>query len=614
MRRTVVFVLALVLSLALVPSAGLSQMITDFDPKFGKPGTQVWITGPDFSGATAVKFNGWSASFQPTALTLLAAIVPFGATTGRISVTTELGTFSSMTDFTVIGEEPFITNFFPPTGGPGTIITVEGAQFTRATGVKFNGLPAAFQVPSDTQMFAAVPVGVTTGPITVTSPFGTGSSRTNFYVPPIITGFTPGFGQPGDRITISGVNFTDSLGVEFNGQPAASFQVLSNTNLLATVPDGALTGPITVLTPIAVVDSSTNFLVAPRLSDFTPATGAPGTVVKVTGANLSGATAFKFNGTNAAFSVVNASQISATVPQGATTGPLSVTTPAGTGTTLTNYFFLAPKITGFAPSGGEGGAPVTITGVNFTGATAVKFSTATAAFQVLSPVQISAEVPTNAVTGPISITAPAGTATTTSNFVVFTTADMLVSQKAAPDPVAVGSPLTYTITVTNRGPKDAANVRLTDTLPAGVSLVSAESSQGPVSQVGGKITCAIGLLSDATAATATIVVTPSAAGTITNQVAVTTDTPGSDPRNIASILKTTVLLPPSPRLAIAPLLNYVTIVWPGSASNFVLQVTGQLRPPIIWTNVSDSPVVVGGSNTLTVGSRQGAQFYRLKGP
>jgi uncharacterized repeat protein (TIGR01451 family) len=617
-RPDPIFFLALVLSVPLLPTVAFSQTITDFEPTFGKPGTQVVITGPDFSGVTDVKFNGRSATSwflvaQPP--TQITAFVPAGATTGPISVTTSLSTLSSMTDFTVIGDEPYITGFSPPTGSPGNIIIIVGANFTPASAVKFNGVLAPFfYAISDAQIQATVPLDVTTGPVTVTSPFGTGSSITNFYVPPIITGFAPGFGKPGDSITISGFNFIDARGVEFNGQLAAFFQVLSNTELLATVPTDALTGLITVQTPIGGVDSSTNFIVAPRISGFSPATGAPGTNVTVTGANLTGATAVKFNGTNAvSFSVTDQAQLSAKVPPGATTGPLSVTTPAGTATSLT-YFFLAPKITGFSPSDGEAGAPVTITGVNFTGATAVRFGSATAVFEVSAPTQISANVPSNAMTGPISVAAPAGTATTSSNFVVFTTADLAVSQTAAPDPVTVGSLLTYTITVTNRGPKGAANVLLTDTLPAGVQFVSAEPSQGSWSHIGGNVICSVGLLADAAAATVTILVTPAAAGSITNQVTVTTATLDSDISNNSSSRTTTVLPPPGLSSTFVPALNNVIIAWPRSASNFVLQVTGDLRPRISWANVTNAPVVVGETNRLTVDSRQGNQFFRLKQP
>jgi len=70
---------------------------------------------------------------------------------------------------------------------------------------------------------------------------------------------------------------------------------------------------------------------APTISNVTPTTGAAGTAVTITGANLAGATSVKFNGANATFTASSdGTSISTTVPSNATTGPLTVTTPSGT--------------------------------------------------------------------------------------------------------------------------------------------------------------------------------------------------------------------------------------------------------------------------------------------
>jgi hypothetical protein len=75
----------------------------------------------------------------------------------------------------------------------------------------------------------------------------------------------------------------------------------------------------------------------PTVDSFSPTNGVVGTAVTVTGTNFTGATATKFNGTSASFSVTDAQHIATTVPTGATTGPISVTTPNGTGTSATNF-------------------------------------------------------------------------------------------------------------------------------------------------------------------------------------------------------------------------------------------------------------------------------------
>ena len=58
-----------------------------------------------------------------------------------------------------------------------------------------------------------------------------------------------------------------------------------------------------------------------------PTSGKVGAAVKILGTNLTGATSVTFNGTPAVFKVVSASLITTTVPSGATTGSVKVTTP-----------------------------------------------------------------------------------------------------------------------------------------------------------------------------------------------------------------------------------------------------------------------------------------------
>jgi len=87
---------------------------------------------------------------------------------------------------------------------------------------------------------------------------------------------------------------------------------------------------------------SWNYQPAPVLNSFSPATGAPGAAVVITGQNLTNATAVSLNGTTAAFTVNAATQITLTVPSGATSGPLSVTTPGGTIQSTNSFLVQAP--------------------------------------------------------------------------------------------------------------------------------------------------------------------------------------------------------------------------------------------------------------------------------
>jgi len=126
-----------------------------------------------------------------------------------------------------------------------------------------------------------------------------------------------------------------------------------------------------------------------------------------------------FNGLPvASFTVKSDTQITTKVPNGATTGLVTVTTPTGTGTCAT-AFAVTSKINSFTPSSGPVGTVVTINGNTFTGATSVTFNGLPAAkFTVKSNSVISATVPAGATTGVIAVTTPSGTGTSATVFTV----------------------------------------------------------------------------------------------------------------------------------------------------------------------------------------------------
>ncbi len=124
---------------------------------------------------------------------------------------------------------------------------------------------------------------------------------------------------------------------------------------------------------------------------------------------------------------------------------------------------------------------------------------------------------------------------------VFLASDLAVSMTANQDPVAVGYPLTYTITVTWQGPP-ATNVVLTNTLPSSATLSSASASQGSCSGASA-ITCSLGTMNSGTSARVTIVVIPNEVGTLTNAASVTSDANDSVSGNNSAQTTTTVSLP-----------------------------------------------------------------------
>jgi uncharacterized repeat protein (TIGR01451 family) len=102
--------------------------------------------------------------------------------------------------------------------------------------------------------------------------------------------------------------------------------------------------------------------------------------------------------------------------------------------------------------------------------------------------------------------------------------DLGITKVDSPDPVRVGSPLTYAIGVENHGPLAASGVTVTDDLPRGVDLAS--TSGGQCAGKGRKVSCRIGAVPfgvDYGATKITITVIPRQAGTITNTASVKGD-------------------------------------------------------------------------------------------
>jgi uncharacterized repeat protein (TIGR01451 family) len=106
-------------------------------------------------------------------------------------------------------------------------------------------------------------------------------------------------------------------------------------------------------------------------------------------------------------------------------------------------------------------------------------------------------------------------------------ADLAVTKTVSNAQVVVGSNVQFTVTVTNNGPTDADFVMVDDTLPAGLTFVSATPDQGTCLFSAGLVMCDLGTIVAGDSVQILIVSTASVEGTQTNNVAATFL--GSDP-------------------------------------------------------------------------------------
>jgi replicative DNA helicase len=256
---------------------------------------------------------------------------------------------------------------------------------------------------------------------------GTGSP-----VAPVVSAVSPNSGPAagGTQVKIAGSGFTGTGAVIFGGSPAASFQVVSDTQVNAVSPSGAGTVDVVVITAAGGASSTSatdhfTYIPAPTVTNINP-TGGPaagGTPVTITGTGFTGATAVTF-GTAAGLGIKVASdtQIVVLSPAG-TSGSVDivVTAPGGTSSTSPADVFTynppPPSVTAIDPKQGPlaGGTAVTVVGTNFIGVTAVTFGkTGAAKVSVTSDNQLTAVSPKAAAAGVVDVivTTPSGNSPT----------------------------------------------------------------------------------------------------------------------------------------------------------------------------------------------------------
>lgn len=311
--------------------------VISFSPVFGTVGATVALAGGGFQGVTEVQFNGLRANFTARNSMQLDAVVPSGAESGPIRVVTTNGVFVTAGDFSLPAR---VTGVSPGNGRRGDVITVDGANFRGVSRVTLNGVEVPYTVVSPGRLTFTIPPLATSGRVGVTTPSGQVLSLGSVTVRAVLDGFTPANGGVGSVFNVQGAGLTNLTWVRLGGTDA-SFTTLSSTNVRALVPVGAFSGPVRVrLADGTELESAANFFVdgaRPTLSSFTPVAGSVGGKVTLQGNGFRSASRVQFNGVDATFTVRSQNQIEATVPVGAATGPVAVTTLDGVAVSATEF-------------------------------------------------------------------------------------------------------------------------------------------------------------------------------------------------------------------------------------------------------------------------------------
>jgi uncharacterized repeat protein (TIGR01451 family) len=177
-------------------------------------------------------------------------------------------------------------------------------------------------------------------------------------------------------------------------------------------------------------------------------------------------------------------------------------------------------------------------------------------------------------------------------------ADLALTKTASPSPAGIGNNLTYTLTVTNNGPSPGTGVTLTDTVPTGVTFVSATPTQGTCTAA---VSCNLGTLANAAKATVTIVVTPTAAGTVTNAASVAANETDPVPGNNTATVSTPVTA--SADLALTETVAPNPVLLGGSNLTYSLTITNNGPSPA--TNVVLTDTLPAGATLIGATPSQG---------
>jgi hypothetical protein len=326
-----------------------------------------------------------------------------------------------------------------------------------------------------------------------------------------------------DLLTANDINFSGTVSVRLNGGNASG----SNTGTFAGGSEvGVGSNPDNVAVGDVDGDGDLDLLTAnfggggtasvrfnqqpPTIASFAPTTGPIGQSVVVTGTDLTGASAATVNGVAGSITANTGTSLTFTVGAGSTTGVVRVITAAGTATSPGSFVVIpAPAISGFSPTSGPIGQTVTVSGTNFTGATALKVGGTGVTFTFVNSTTLTFMVAAGSPSGVLAVTTPGGTATSTGSF-TFIPPPTVTS--IAPSPAASGS----TVTITGTNLSGATGVTVNGTVITGFTVggggttitftvpVGASSGTIGVTTPGGSTTSPGSLTVDNTPPTATL--------------------------------------------------------------------------------------------------------------
>jgi IPT/TIG domain len=299
-------------------TVGVPPNIGSYSPLSGRPETVLTIHGTGFGASQGSGFvsvysaeTGTWTTWKPRSWSDTEIVVPTPATMPNglvyLSVTADglanIGTYPY-----TVGIPPVITSYSPLFGPPGTAVTIHGTGFGASQGSSFvpvysaeTGTSTTWKSTSwsDTEITVSVPSKISNGQVylgvTVNGLQNIGTSAFRVGIPPVLSSYSPEFGEPGTVVTIHGSGFGPKQGDSY-------FRILStvtgtyttwsptswnDTEIVAPVPANLPLGKVYLSVEVNEVQSygwdAFTVGVPPLITSYSPFSGPPATLLTIHG-------------------------------------------------------------------------------------------------------------------------------------------------------------------------------------------------------------------------------------------------------------------------------------------------------------------------------------------
>ena len=255
-----------------------------FSPAPGSYTTTQSVTISTSTSGSTIRFTTDGSTPSETAGTVYSGAITVSGTTTINAIAYESGyTDSAVATAIYTIQPPSITSLSPTSGAAGVQVTISGSGFgaTQGSGKVWLGTtPGAVVSWSNTQVAATVSPGATSG-LAQVQEYGVWSNSVSFNVnTATITNVTPASGLPGTQVTITGSGFgsAQGSGQVWLGTANAVVQSWSDTQVVAAVGAGAVSGNAQVLQG-GVMSNAVSFNVnLPHTTSVSPTSGGAGNV------------------------------------------------------------------------------------------------------------------------------------------------------------------------------------------------------------------------------------------------------------------------------------------------------------------------------------------------